>query len=519
MTRPQNSASVEKEARLQAAITAVRNKEKTASEAIRDFNIPRQTYYDRVNGKLPRHLAHEKDQLLSHTQERELVRWITELTRTGYSPRHATVIEMAQIIRKKCHPVTLEPTINTMNIETIGDQWIQRFIKRRPELATARLRSMEMGRVKDTSHERLSKWFVDLKVVIDEFKISIENIYNMDESGFAIGTVERSVTIINADIRTLLQRANPGRQEWVTSVECICADGTTLPPLIIFKAENLSHDWIPADTPENWSFSCNSKGWTSNQHGLEWLQRCFDPATQAKAGNQFRMLICDGHDSHISGNFVEHCMNNRIHLMILPPHSSHLTQPLDVGVFGPLKRILASKLEPLLRTGVARIQKPEFISGFMKAREQAFRESNVLSGFCGTGIHPYYPKKVLRQVIEIESSSASTTSVPISPGNPFTEAVMTSSPINIDAVRAANAFLTQQIKSGEALSSPVRKYIPYLVQASEQTWTQKIILEQQHVELKAVVEPRKRVLSGKRRVINGDSLITTVKHLNGIKAA
>jgi hypothetical protein len=39
------------------------------------------------------------------------------------------------------------------------------------------------------------------------------------------------------------------------------------------------------------------------------------------------------------------------------------------------------------------------------------------------------------------------------------------------------------------------------------------------VELKAVVEPRKRVLSGKRRVINGDSLITTVKHLNGIKAA
>ena len=46
MTRPQNSMSAEKEARLQAAITAVRNKEKTASAAIRDFNIPRQTYYD-----------------------------------------------------------------------------------------------------------------------------------------------------------------------------------------------------------------------------------------------------------------------------------------------------------------------------------------------------------------------------------------------------------------------------------------------------------------------------------------
>jgi hypothetical protein len=249
MTRPRNTKSAEKETRVQAALKAVRNKEKTASEAIRAFNVPRQSFYDRYNGKLPRHLAHEKDQLLSHIQERELVRWITELTRTGYSPRHATVLEMAQIIRKKCHAMTLEPTINTMAMETIGDQWIQRFIGRHPELATIHLRSMEMGRVKDTSPERLSKWFSDLKSVIDEFNIRIENIYNMDESGFAIGTVERSVTIINAEIRTRLQKANPGHQEWVTSVECICADGTALPPLIIFKAENLSHEWIPADTP------------------------------------------------------------------------------------------------------------------------------------------------------------------------------------------------------------------------------------------------------------------------------
>jgi hypothetical protein len=40
MTRPKNSGSSEKEARIQAAIAAVRNKEKTASVAIRDFNIP-----------------------------------------------------------------------------------------------------------------------------------------------------------------------------------------------------------------------------------------------------------------------------------------------------------------------------------------------------------------------------------------------------------------------------------------------------------------------------------------------
>jgi hypothetical protein len=180
---------------------------------------------------------------------------------------------------------------------------------------------------------------------------------------------------------------------------------------------------------------------------------------------------------------------------------------------------LASKLEPLLRTGVARIRKPEFTNGFMKAHELAFKESNILGGFRGTGIHPYYPPKVLRQITEILPSGAFTTSISPSPGNPFNEAVMTSSPSDIGAVRAANAFPTHQIESGDALTSPVRKYIPYLVRASEHTWTKKIILEQQNTEMREVIEPRKRVLSGKRKVINGDSLITTVKHLRGIKAA
>ena len=34
---------------------------------------------------------------------------------------------------------------------------------------------------------------------------------------------------------------------------------------------------------------------------------------------------------------VESAMENKVHLMCLPPHCSHLLQPLDVGIFKPLK--------------------------------------------------------------------------------------------------------------------------------------------------------------------------------------
>ena len=94
----------------------------------------------------------------------------------------------------------------------------------------------------------------------------------MDESGLAICEKEAGRCIINASIRQQFQ-AKPGRQEWVTVVECICADGSVVPPLVIFKAENLSREWIPASIHGNWRFDKNSKGWTSNEHGAAWLKR------------------------------------------------------------------------------------------------------------------------------------------------------------------------------------------------------------------------------------------------------
>ena len=184
MTRHTNPDSVEKEARLQQAIAAYRNKEKTASGAIRDFNVPHRTFYKRLGGIPPRNLAHEKEQLLTHIQERELVRWITRLTITGYPPRYATLIEMADIIRRKRDPETLAPTTNLTNFPTIGTQWIQRFLRRHPELSAIRPRNIDASRIKDTSPERLSKWFADLEKVMEEYDVSPENMYNMDESGF-----------------------------------------------------------------------------------------------------------------------------------------------------------------------------------------------------------------------------------------------------------------------------------------------------------------------------------------------
>jgi hypothetical protein len=123
----------------------------------------------------------------------------------------------------------------------IGKEWVQRFLKRHSELASVRPRSIDAVRVKDTCPERLQRWFDDLETVLAEFNIKLENIYNMDESRFAIGEKEARRCIINAHIRKQFQ-AKPGRQEWVSVVECNCANGGVVPPLVILKRKNCQHN-------------------------------------------------------------------------------------------------------------------------------------------------------------------------------------------------------------------------------------------------------------------------------------
>ena len=120
----------------------------------------------------------------------------------------------------------------------------------------------------------------------------------------------------------------------------------------------MSVSWIPPSALKlNWYFATSAKEWTNNDCRFEWLTKDFDPYTREKAQSETHLLICDGHDSHISAKFVAHCIENNICLFLLLPHSSHLLQPLNVSVFSPLKTAVSADLDRLIRVGVTCLEK------------------------------------------------------------------------------------------------------------------------------------------------------------------
>jgi len=83
-----------------------------------------------------------------------------------------------------------------------------------------------------------------------------------------MGSCERSYVIVNKTVGKKDQ-AEPGRQEWITVIECIGAEGTLISPYIIFTGMNIVINWLPKIVPKGWKFSCNALGWTNNFHGVQ----------------------------------------------------------------------------------------------------------------------------------------------------------------------------------------------------------------------------------------------------------
>ena len=82
----------------------------------------------------------------------------------------------------------------------------------------------------------------------------------------------------------------------------------------------------------------------------------------------------------------------------MPPHSSHLLQPLDVGCFSPLKRAYSREVESLIRNHINHITKLEFLPAFKTAFDRSFTLTNICSAFRGAGIVPLQPDAVLSKL-------------------------------------------------------------------------------------------------------------------------
>jgi hypothetical protein len=194
-----------------------------------------------------------------------------------------------------------------------------------------------------------------------------------------------------------------GSREFISLLAAVSAAGMAMPPTLIYASESgdLQDSWIEQfdDNKDFAYFASSQKGWTNDKMGLSWLQR-FHEYTYQFAGLHKRLLILDGHSSHVNITFLEKALSHHIIVVVLPPHSTHRLQPLDVGIFSPLALFYSQALDKYLRDsrGFSRVTKRVFWPLFKDAWEKAVSPANILSAFEKTGIFPLRPEAVISQI-------------------------------------------------------------------------------------------------------------------------
>jgi hypothetical protein len=327
---------------------------KSIRAAARLYEIPHTTLADRARGVVSRVDKRPSGHKLTQLEEDSLCQWILSMDTRGAAPRPATVGEMANILlaaRGSQPPLT------------VGKNWPSKFVERRDELRTRYSVRYDYQRALNEDPNTLRAWFTTVQRVIDENGIQPEDIYNFDETGFAMGLISSQKVVTRAEFYGRRRLLQPGNREWVTAIEAICADGYSLPPCIIFKGKVAIEDWFK-NLPKDWRFEVSNNGWTTDEISLRWLQKLFIPSTNSRVRGRFRLLILDGHGSHLTPQFDRICAENDIIPLCMPSHTSHLLQPLDVGCFAVVKRAYSRFVSDLTRTGYNYIDKYDFLENY-----------------------------------------------------------------------------------------------------------------------------------------------------------
>ena len=415
----------------------------------------------------------------------------------GLAPTYDTVRQMANLLLQKRSSQNQE---NQATLPTIGQHWAYNFIRRHKALKSKYNRKYDYQRAKCENPTLIRSWFQLVRNTIEKYGILDADIYNFDETGFQMGVISTAKVITGAERSNRPVSVQPGNREWVTAIDCICADGQSLPPVIIFEGKMHQSTWYDIELPGEWVIGVSDNGWTDNILGLTWLKNVFEKHTAHRTRGVYRLLVLDGHGSHMTPEFDLFCIEHSIITLCMPPHSSHLLQPCDVSFFAVLKRRYGQQIQGYMRRGTHHIDKQDFLQAYLIARTEAASIANIQSGFAATGLVPHDPERVLSKLY----TQLKTPTPPSSSHAQAPQPWQFQTPH--DTIQLE--LQARAIQNNAVLPTPENQALHQLVKAGQLAMNSAVLLAEEVRQLRSENERQKRKRAKKRTFIAKGGVLT-----------
>jgi hypothetical protein len=262
---------------------------------------------------------------------------------------------------------------------------LTQILRRDGRIRLVEAKPMEEDRMNVTDDQIMS-YLDELRTTIDGTRAHF--LFNMDEVGHQDwadrGEYHCYVAEHVHDEFVYVPVPRTGKR--ITVIACVAADGSYLRPSVIISRKTFEDEIVEYGlTPEKVEIYDQPKGFIDTDIFEDWIKDTFVPEVERRRTalncNDVAYLILDNCSSHKGANFQAMCRDHRIAPIFIPPHSSHLVQPLDLCLFGLMKQRVAQ----INKAQSCNVQ-TQHIVRVVNAFQSAATTCNVIATFRNAGI-------------------------------------------------------------------------------------------------------------------------------------
>ena len=312
---------------------------------------------------------------LSDEEETDLVHFLCRVASLGYAKTKKEVMAIVEeIVAGKGKEVH------------VSNGWWESFRKRHPIVALRSAEKLSYARLAATDPQIISSYFDLLEQTLTEYNLfdSPAQIFNCDETGLPLEHTPPCVVSIKGQKHP--RAVTSGNKKNITVMACCNAAGFFIPPLIIFRRKALNRALVDGEVAGT-MYGLNDRGWMDYEVFDNWFTHHFlrhAPPTRPL------LLLLDGHSTHYHPGFITKAACEEVIVFCIPPNTTHLVQPLDKGVFGPLKTYWHHACQKFMRKNPGQVvTEYAFNKIFSKAWGQAMTIPNAMAAFRTTGVYPF----------------------------------------------------------------------------------------------------------------------------------
>lgn len=355
-------------------------------QVARAWDVPYATFRRRVLGTV-KGCEHEsgRNPVLPPAAERDLANVITELARAGFPLSRQEVRQLAfEYAQKNALKGFSDDKGNA------GYYWFVGFMTRHPEITIRKTENLSAPRAMAMNPVQVGKWFSEYESMISKLEVhDPSHIWNVDEVGMQNIYVADKVVAPTGENAYSITAGEKG--ETSTVIVATNAIGDVVPPVVIHKGKIVGKNWKNG-APLDALVTVSPSGWVTKeifaQFGL--LFQNFLNKKGYLGHGRAHVVILDNHHSHLFNlEFLKLMKDNNIHVIGLPPHTSHWLQPLDKVHFSVLKKAWNKEVRAFTRDTVGKkVEKSDFFRVFNPPCQLAMTVENAQSAFRSTGLFP-----------------------------------------------------------------------------------------------------------------------------------